>query len=520
MEKDKDPLIGSMDRRNMLKGLAGIPFLGAFAIGWWRKRRKDHYLKNVFLQELDIDSSAPEIPASPPKDRVIRLGIIGAGGRGSHLLRGAGFADPELIQRWKEASALDRGDKRYEDYLAQEDLNVELNGVCDIYDVRAEKALWASGNIKREGTDADFLPKAKRYHTYQELLAADDIDAVIIGTPDHWHAQMTIDAAKAGKHVYVEKGMTRLLDETYDMVAAVKESGICFQLGHQGRQTESYIKAKEAIDKGLLGKINLIEVCTNRNTPNGAWQYKIDEEAGPHNIDWEQFQGPYSDHPFSLERFFRWRCWWDYGTGLSGDLFTHEYDAINQIMGLGIPNSVASSGGIYFFKDGREVPDVWQVACEYPDRDLTLLYSASLASSRDRGKVIMGHDGHMELGNSLTVWPDRDSTRFKKMISQGIIDPQRPLYSYVPGKKNVDAVTSATEAYFAGRGLLYTYRGGRRVDTTHLHVKEWFDAIRTGTQPSCNIDQGFEEAITAQMALIGYRQNRVVFWDAEKQKIV
>ncbi len=516
----KDPLTGRMDRRNMLKGLAGIPFLGAFAIAWWRKRRKDHYLKNVYLHELNMDSSAPVIPPSPPRDKVIRLGIVGTGGRGLDLMRAAGFAEPERLQEWIDGASLNPGDKRYEDYLSQEDLNVEMNGVCDVYDVRAEKALLASGNVKRQGTDAMITAGAKRYRSYQELLQADNIDAVIIGTPDHWHARIAIEAAKAGKHIYVEKGMTRTLEETYEMVRTVKESGVCFQLGHQGRQTESYIKAREAIEKGLIGKINLIEVCTNRNDPNGAWQYKIDEGAGPHNIDWDQFSGPFYRHPFSLERFFRWRCWWDYGTGLSGDLFTHEYDAINQILSLGIPRSVVSSGGIYFFKDGREVPDVWQVTCEYPDRDLTLLYSASLASSRDRGKVIMGHDGHMELGDNISIWADRDSTRYRKMIDQGIIDPQRPLYTYVPGKKNVDAVTSATEAYFAGRGLLYTYREGRRVDTTHLHIKEWIDCIRSGSQPSCNIDQGFEEAITAHMATLSYRQNRKVYWDPEKKRVI
>jgi hypothetical protein len=133
---------------------------------------------------------------------------------------------------------------------------------------------------------------------------------------------------------------------------------------------------------------------------------------------------------------------------------------------------------------------------------------------------MMGHDGHMELGNTLTVWPDRDSTRYKDMIQRGIIDPQKPLFSYIPGKKNVDAVSSATEAYFAGRGLLYTYRGGRRVDTTHLHIKEWIDCIRSGKQPSCNIDQGFEEAISAQMAIISYRENRKVYWDPAEQKII
>ena len=109
-----------------------------------------------------------------------------------------------------------------------------------------------------------------------------------------------------------------------------------------------------------------MEVCTNRNDPNGAWVYDIHPEAGPHNIDWQQFLGAAPYHDFSLERFFRWRCWWDYSTGLNGDLLTHEYDSINQIMEVGIPDSVVASGGIYFFKDGRTVPDVQQVVMEFP----------------------------------------------------------------------------------------------------------------------------------------------------------
>src|SRR4030042_1911284 len=205
--------------------------------------------------------------------------------------------------------------------------------------------------------------------------------------------------------------MTRTEEETYEMVDVIKKSGICFQLGHQGRQTASYIKAKEVIRENILGPITLIEVTTNRNSPNGAWQYEIDEGAGTHNIDWEQFTGYGPVRPFSLERFFRWRCWWDYGTGLSGDLLTHEYDAINQILGMGIPESVVSSGGVYFFKqpeyyvnEVRDVPDIWNAVLEYPHLDFSLLYSASLANDRDRGKVIMGHDASMVLGNSLLVY--------------------------------------------------------------------------------------------------------------------
>jgi len=314
--------------------------------------------------------------------------------------------------------------------------------------------------------------------------------------------------------------MTWTVEETYDVVNAVKDNNIVFQLGHQNRQTESHFKAKQAYEKGLLGKVNLIEVTTNRNSPGGAWQYHIPENATPNNIDWKQFIGPAPWHDFSLERFFRWRCWWDYSTGLSGDLFTHEFDAMNQILDLGIAESATSSGGIYYYKDGRTVPDVLQMTFEYPSRDMSLLYSASLASNKKRGKVIMGHDAYMEVGGNLKLYADPGSTKYKEKIKEGIIDPKLPLYSFTPGMKQVDAITSPTEQYFAGRGLLYTYRGGKRVDTSHLHIKEWVDCIRTEKQPSCNVDQGFEEAMTAHMGTMSYHENRKVFWDADKQQIV
>ncbi|MGC9341952.1 MAG: Gfo/Idh/MocA family protein [Bacteroidales bacterium] len=525
-----------MNRRDVIKGLATLPVVGALAYGAWKKKHYDNVLRSNIRNVTDLSSAAPEIGSYPNVEPKLRIGIIGFGGRGEHLLRAAGFAHPDVIDNWKESALKDSNDKRYEDYLAQDDLNLEVNGICDLFDVRAERALSASANKGREGSSGTFGSRAKRYTNYKDLLAADDIDAVIIGTPDHWHADIVIEAAKHGKHVYVEKGLTRTLDEAFRVREAVKSNNIVFQLGHQGRQTESYIKAKEAIDKDTIGKISLIEVTTNRNTPNGAWVYDIHPEGNPRTIDWEQFEEPCEvKHPFSAERFFRWRCWWDYGTGLSGDLLTHEFDAINQIMRLGIPNSVGSSGGVYYWKDKskghyvnemREVPDVWQVALEYPDRDLTLLYSASLASNYDRGKVIMGHDGYMELGNTLNIYADWASTKYREKIDKGIIDTNLPIYTFIPGRNNVDAVATPTEQYFAGRGLLYTYRGGKRVDTTHLHVKEWIEAIRqtkeTGktVAPSCNIDEAFEEAVAAYMATLSYKEKTKVFWDSDKEEVV
>ena len=510
-----------ISRRDMLKSLATVPVLGALAYGVYRKQQYKKFLRENILTETDMSHGTPSpVYFGNAKGDELRIGIIGYGIRGEQLMRALGFPHPETIDSWKQAAVENPQDKRYQFYMNQPDLNVVVKGVCDLFDVRAKRAMEAGANRNRQGTNGKMGKMPSIYRRYTDMLDASDIDAVIVATPDHWHARIAIDAAKRGKHVYLEKAMTRTVDETFQLRDAVKNSNIIFQLGHQGRQTESYIKAGEAIKKNVLGKINLIQLTTNRNSANGAWVYPIHPEAGPDTIDWDQFIEPTNNHSFSKERFFRWRCWWDYGTGLAGDLLTHEYDSINQIMNVGIPKSAMASGGVYFWKDGRTVPDVYQVTYDYPERDLTMFYSGTLASQKDRGKVIMGHDAYMDLGQTMQIYADPNSTKYEEKINKGIIKPDLPIYSYVPGQKGVDAVTSATEQYFAGRGLLYTYRGGRRVDTTHLHIAEWLHSIRTNKQPSCNIERGFEEAITAHMSTISYRENRKVYWDEKNEKVI
>lgn len=508
------------DRRDLIKGLAAIPILGAFSYAWFRKNKIEETYRRRMREVINLTSQPVELAPTIKDGKPIRLGIIGFGIRGKQLMRAAGFPEPSWIDEQIKAHEENRQNTNYQSFMEQEQLNVEINGVCDVFTVYAQAAADAAANVNREKTGGKMGKRPKIYSTYTELLDAPDIDAVIIATPDHWHATMAIEAAKRGKHVYCEKPVSWTVPETYELVRVVKEKGIVFQLGHQGRQTESYVKAREAFEKNILGKVNLIEVCTNRNDPNGAWVYDIHPQANQNTIDWKQFLGKAPYHDFSLERFFRWRCWWDYSTGLNGDLLTHEYDAMNQILGLGIPGSVTSSGGIYFFKDGRTVPDVMQVVMEFPEKDLSFLYSATLASGRSRGKVIMGHDAHMEVSDRLVIYADRDSTRFKDKIKDGLIDPGTPIYSFTPGKKEADGFVTATEQYFASRGLLYTYRNGKRVDTTHLHIKEWINCITAGILPSCNIDQAFQEGISAHMATKALLENRKVFWDNDKKEIV
>ncbi len=529
----------SKGRRDTLKTLAGIPVLGVMAYGVYKKAQKER--TNRFISDLIQFQELPQ-PTEITDGEVIRIGVIGAGLRGIDLMRDIGFATPEKVEELKSAAKENTQDTRYKDFMEQEDLRIRITAVCDIFDAYAERAILAGSNLYREGKNGKRAEAPKRYFNYKDLLASPDVDAVIIATPDHWHGTMVMDAVKAGKHIYVEKPMSWTVPETYMIRDMVQNSKITFQLGHQNRQIETNKRGKEIIEKGMLGQVTLIEISTNRNDPNGAWVYPIHPDANPKTIDWKQFEGnddrikeyldymtsnglakyigPEERNKFSLERFFRWRCWWDYSTGLSGDLLTHEYDAINQMMNIGIPDSATSSGGVYYFKDGRTVPDVLQTTFEYKDKNLALLYSATLASQFKRPRKFMGREATMEIGNAITLYADPQSEKYKSQIEKGIIKPGKPFFSYQPGQKDLDAISSATQLYFAERGLLYSYVNGKRYNTTFLHLKEWIDCIRTGEKTSCGIEEGFQEAITAHMGTRAYLEGRTMYWDAEKEEIV
>ena len=514
---------GTISRRGLLKALASLPVLGVFFYNYVRKRAADDARKRAILAELGVVESGPAVipqaVSKPPGNR-IRVGVVGFGGEGESLVRHAGFAHPGWVEEARGRAHADPRDKQLETYLNQPDLNIAITAVCDVFDVRAERAIAASAATVRPGGGSAH-PPARRFRRYTDLLESGEVDAVIIATPDHWHTRMTVDAAAAGIHVYCEKCMTRTEDEARRVYDAVRGSNIVFQLGHQNRQSEAHTKAREVAAAGILGPITLVEATTNRNTPWGAWVWGIDEQGSPATIDWDHFQETAARQvPFSPERFFRWRCWLDYGTGLAGDLLSHEYDGVNQILQVGIPHSCVASGGIYYFKDGRDAPDVFQAVYEYPERDLTFVYSATLANGRDRGLAFMGHDASMRVGGAVSVQAEYDSTRYQTKIADGVIDPAEPMFTYRPGFKGIDAVTSATERYFASRGLLYTYRGGQRVSAYHLHVAEWLDVIRNGGQTSCDIERGFEEAITCHMATRSYLEGRRVTWDPVGRRIV
>ncbi|MGB5528042.1 MAG: Gfo/Idh/MocA family oxidoreductase, partial [Gemmatimonadota bacterium] len=284
---------GGMGRRDVLKALATVPVLGALGYTALHRKGLAKEERARLLAELGIEDEGAavfsELETMTHPD-TIRIGIVGYGGEGASLVRSLGFAHPDWIQARREARIENPRDTWLDEWLEQENLNLELTAVCDLFDVRAEAAIAASTQPIRPGGDTRQLKPAKRYRHYEELCNAPDVDAVIIATPDHWHSRITVAAAQAGKHVYCEKCMTRTEEEVWPMAEAVKSSGIVFQLGHQNRQMESHEKAREVIEKGILGPITLVETTTNRNDPWGAWVWDIHEQGNPRTIDWELFQ--------------------------------------------------------------------------------------------------------------------------------------------------------------------------------------------------------------------------------------
>lgn len=519
--KEKSKEKKHLSRRTMIKGLAGIPVLGYFSFETFKKINFDNEKRNRVIRELGLeDLKAPSRTSfdSGGKEDLIRIGFIGFGNRANQLSRSLGFMHPDTTEQKKQDGTL-------EDWLQQEDLNVAITGICDVYDAHAEKGMATALNEVRPGGKGHGLP-VKRYKTHTALLNDPDIDAVIIATPDHHHAKFSCEAIRAGKHVYCEKSISHTEDGLYEVYDTVRNSDRVFQLGHQITQNVIFQQAKEIVKRNILGKITLVETTTNRNTASGAWIRHLDADGNPKpgdesSIDWMQWLGDSPYKPFSIDRYYNWTKWFDYDMGMIGQLFTHEFDAVNQLLRIGIPASAVASGGIYYWKDNREIPDVLHAVFEYPERDLTLTYSANLASSRQRGRVFNGHDASMELGRALHITADWDSTQYRKQLDQGIIDPDAPMISVEPGSGgDVDAITSATEKYYVSRGLTTTNINGRNVDVTHLHIKEWLDCIRHGGETSCNIERAFEEGIACLMAHKSYLEKRRTEWDPVNRRII
>jgi len=507
------------DRRNFLKGIAAVPFLGYFTFGFKDNFTKELSAKSVdYLKTLKIEHlKAPEGKLLPPtgnSSNLIRIGLIGNGWRGDQLLRSLGFVSSKVI----EANTFNgKYSKSIQNLLDQEDLYVEFAGVCDTFEIHAQRGFEISKNDIRPGGGKGKTKPAKIYTTYREMIASDEIDAIIVATPDHTHAQIAIAAAKAGKHVYLEKPMTHSIDEAIELRNTIKSTGVVFQLGHENRQQMSFKMAQEMFQKGVLGTVSMVQTYTNKNGLNGAWirTREFDHLGNTGNINWKEFLGnaPYTE--FDTKRYFNWHRYSEYGTGVTGNDFSHKYDCVNQVLGLGIPETVVALAGQYYYKNHGDMPDVVNAIFSYPEKGLTMTYDGTLKSGIYRQTHILGSEATMDIDNAIMLYKDTNSERYNDLD----LDPSNPMYYYAPSAE-VDAVTSATAKAYVKGGYGPTFIDGKVIDATFLHLKEWIDAIRGHGKTSCDIDAGFEEAVTFILANLAYEHKKPVRWDKVNEKAV
>jgi len=228
------------------------------------------------------------------------------------------------------------GIRGFEDARASIAAGAEMAAVSDVYEGRLTRAREAWGNSIFTTRD------------YREVLARPDVDAVIIATPDHWHRQMCIDAMNAGKDVYCEKPMVQLLADGAGVIDAARKTGRVLQVGSQRVSSIVYQKARELLDRGTIGELNMVEAYIDRNSAIGAWQYSIPPDASPTTIDWDRFLGRAPKLPFDPVRLFRWRNYRDYGTGVGGDLFVHLFSGMHFMLDAIGPTRVFATGGLRF----------------------------------------------------------------------------------------------------------------------------------------------------------------------------
>lgn len=394
---------------------------------------------------------------------------------------------------------------------------VEFVAAADCYDGRLQRSREMFGEALITTRD------------YQEILSRDDIDAVIVNTPDHWHARMAIEAMEAGKAVHIEKPMVQKIDDGHRIIEAQSATGQVVQVGSEGFQSPLHQKAKELLKLGAIGRLNAIESDVSRNNGIGAWQYSIPSDASPQTIDWNRFLGPAPRRPFDADRFFRWRKYWDYGTGVAGDMFVHRLSALHYMLDSKGPVQVMATGGIRYWNDGREAPDVIIALLDYPETAthpaFTLTLKANFADGSGGGPAhrLIGSEGVLEIrGDTLTVrhQPRWDPSAESLMEGYNSVftfaEPQREAFAeefrqYRPQRPHLDSYEY---------GYATEYKTPEGYDNNHVHFLNFFDAIRNGRSIEQTPEYGLRAAAPALLANHCYRDRKAYGWDPEAMKVV
>jgi len=445
------------NRRKFIQqlGLAGAGLMGA----------------NQLFAAADTPSESlfrnfkPAGEASP-----IRMGLVGAGGMGSEDMKTA---------------------------LLHE--GITITAVCDLYKGRLEaaKERWGNGLFLTQD--------------YKELLKRSDVDAVIIGTPDHWHMPITVDALLAGKHVYVEKPMVHSVDQGMKLIDAWKKSGKICMVGSQGLSSLGNEKAKELLESGAIGELNYAEGFWARMSPEGAWQYKIPADASAQTVAWDRYEIN-KKHAFDPLRFFRWRNYLDYGTGMSGDLFVHLFSSLHFITSSLGPTKIAAMGGLRYWKDGRDVPDILLGMFDYPQAKAHPAFNLSL-----RCNFVDGTSG---------------TTYLKLVGSKGSMDVK---WEEVVVRLNAQAET--TDPFLAAKAKESGAQSGSRAkilpprETVYKAESNWkgahydhfgnlFRAIREGGTVVEDPVFGFRACAPALLCNDSYFKGTFMNWDPVSMKLI
>jgi predicted dehydrogenase len=410
--------------------------------------------------------SVPSLLRAGPPSEQLNVGLIGVGIRGFALHKGI-----------------------------NESQHARVGGIVDLCDHYVER-------IRPELANPD-TPISRDYRT---LLDRKDLDAVVIASPDFWHAQMTLDALDAGKDVYVEKPMTHSFDEAICVRDKAAATGRVTQVGYQRRTLDHFQKARQIVQSGVLGQITQIQLWSSRNRPTPPWRAYDDyntpglpKMSGPEHVDWARFQANRSPRPYDPRRFFHWQCYDEYSTGIFGILMSHPLDAANLLLDLDVPESCSAAGGIFKYDDGRTVPDTCSALLNYPKRKLTISFIGSSNNGFfDREAQYRGTEGTLELGVKwLRIYAEKKNDLFDEYVSADQAGEFTDLFREPIHKEPVD----------------YDW-------STIGHLDDFFTAVKSRGRPKAPVQECFKAMVAVAMAIESYQTGRTVRFDAAGEKLV
>jgi predicted dehydrogenase len=388
--------------------------------------------------------------------------------------------------------------------LMQYILNVggKVAVVCDLYD----------GHLRRA---QEIQAKTPTTREYKEVISRKDLDAVVIAVSDHWHAPIAVAAMQAGKDIYIEKPMTHTIPEALEMARVSKQTGRIVQVGSQSLSMASTHKGKEWVDSGAIGNIYMVACSINRPSAIGAWRYPIPPDASPKTVDWERYQENVPKRAFDAARFFQFRNWWDYGTGIAGDEYVHLLSRVHYLMNVQFPLSAVANGGIYKWTGDRDVPDIHNTLYDYGKFQVQV--TANLVCNWEGGEIVrfFGDKGTVELTEeSATLLPYNPMEDYNYPLESWPKDLKSRFIAEHKNDPLADIGTAKQQAQRAKETMRQSAEG------TEDHFRNFFACIKSRKQPVEHVEFGCGTAVACHMANLSYRKKQRLFWDAKKQEVI